>query len=163
ATVPASYLSTPGAHTIHGRIKDKDGGFTDYTTTLTVNAPVLASISGTVFADNNGNAKLDAGELGVSGRKLYIDKNKNGILDADGIKDSTEVALSGWVVYLDTNNNGVLDAGEQSFTTGSDGKFSFVIPSGTYHLREVLKAGFKRTTPSTGVYLITLFSGKTAT
>ena len=198
-----------------------------------------AAISGTVFADNNGNAKLDAGELGVSGRKVYIDKNKNGVLDAgepvfttgasgaftftglaagsyrirdvlptgwrrtsptagyfdvtvssgqvitgknfaettrglisgtvfkdangNGVKDSTEVGLSGWVVFLDINNNGKLDAGELSFTTGSDGKFNFVIPAGTYHLREVLKSGFKRTAPSTGVYNITLSSGQSAT
>jgi len=240
ATVPAIYLATVGNHTIRGRIKDKDGGFTDYTTTITVTAPTtLASISGTVFADNNGNAKLDTGELGVSGRKFYIDKNKNGVLDAgeptfttaangvfkfsglaagtyrirdvlpsgwrrtlpttgyfdvtvtagqtvtgknfaettrglisgvvfkdangNGIKDSSEVGLAGWVVFLDTNNNGKLDAGELSFTTGSDGKFSFVVSAGTYHLREVLKSGFKITTPSGGVLTITLGSGKTAT
>jgi hypothetical protein len=239
ATVPATYLAIAGNHTIRGRIKDKDGGFTDYTTTIAVTAPTKASISGMVFADNNGNAKLDAGEAAVSGRKLYIDKNKNGVLDAgepvfttgangaftfsglaagtyrvrdllpsgwrrtsptagyfdisvaagqsitgknfaettrglisgavfkdangNGVKDSTEVGLSGWVVYLDTNNNGKVDAGEISFSTGSDGKFSFVVPAGTYHLREVLKSGFKRTAPSTGVYNITLSSGQSAT
>ena len=92
-------------------------------------------ISGTIFKDANGN----------------------------GIKDSTEIGLSGWVVYLDTNNNGKLDPGELSFTTGSDGKFSFVVPAGTYHLREVLKSGFARTAPTSGVYTITLSSGKTAT
>src|SRR5206468_6292055 len=97
ATVPATYLAAIGTHTIRGRIKDKDGGFTDYTTTITVKAPALASISGTVFADNNGNAKVDAGEAGISGRKLYIDKNKNGILDA----------------------------GEPTITTGANGAFTF--------------------------------------
>ncbi|HEY1380164.1 MAG TPA: PKD domain-containing protein, partial [Gemmataceae bacterium] len=35
ATVPASYLSL-GTHVVKGRIKDKDGGFTDYTTSITV-------------------------------------------------------------------------------------------------------------------------------
>jgi hypothetical protein len=240
AAVPATYLASVGIHTIHGRIKDKDGGVTDYTTTITVTASTtLASISGTVFADNNGNAKLDAGELGVGGRKIYIDKNKNGVLDAgeptftsgasgaftfsglaagtyrvrdvlpsgwrrtspsagyfdvtvsagqivtgknfaettrglisgtvfkdangNGIKDSTELGLSGWVVFLDANNNGKLDAGELSFTTGSNGAFSFIVPAGTYHLREVLKSGFKQTAPAGAVYTITLGSGKTAT
>ncbi len=37
ATVPASILSHPGDYTIHGRIIDKDGGFTDYRTTIQVN------------------------------------------------------------------------------------------------------------------------------
>ena len=91
-----------------------------------------ALISGVVFKDSNANAKQDTGELG----------------------------LAGWVVYLDTNNNGTLDAGEKSFTTGADGKFSFIIPAGTYHLREVLKTGFTRTTPSTGVFTLTLSSGQ---
>lgn len=43
ATVPASFLATAGARTIRGRIIDKDNGFTDYTTSISVNnvAPVV--------------------------------------------------------------------------------------------------------------------------
>jgi CSLREA domain-containing protein len=38
ATVPASFLDHgPGNYTVHGRVADKDGGFTDYTTTIVVN------------------------------------------------------------------------------------------------------------------------------
>ena len=37
ATVPAAYLADGPSHpTIHARIADKDGGFTDYTTTISV-------------------------------------------------------------------------------------------------------------------------------
>ena len=37
ATVPATYLADgPGSRTVRGRIIDKDGGFTDYTTTITI-------------------------------------------------------------------------------------------------------------------------------
>jgi hypothetical protein len=239
-SVPASYLSTAGSHTIHGRIIDKDGGFTDYTTTIQVNAASGgASISGTIYNDANGNGVRDSGEAVVSGQKLFIDKNVNSILDAgeptfttgtagtftfsglaagtyrvrevamsgwrwtnpssgyynvtvttgqsvtgknfgettnaliSGIifkdtnanakQDTGEAALSGWVVYLDTNNNGKLDAGELSFTTGTDGKFSFVVPAGTYHLREVLKSGFAITTPAGGLYTLTLSSGQSMT
>ena len=37
-TVPASFFADgPGTRTIVGRIKDKDGGYTDYTTTITIN------------------------------------------------------------------------------------------------------------------------------
>ena len=39
-TVPASYLSAPGLHTIHGRVTDTNGGFADYTTTINVLSPV---------------------------------------------------------------------------------------------------------------------------
>ncbi|HEX4795803.1 MAG TPA: SdrD B-like domain-containing protein, partial [Humisphaera sp.] len=343
ATVPTGFLTTVGAHTINGRIQDKDGGFTDYTATVQVNAPALGAISGIIFNDHNangasdtgeagiagrivfidknkngkldtgepsqstaangsysfkslaagsyriadvlptgwrhtvptvgyfdvtvavgqvvtgknfaetqnvliagtiyndanGNAKRDSTEKGIAGRTVYIDKNKNGKLDvgepstvtaSDGSysfktlaagsyrvrqvlpagsrstsptagyydltltsgqsaaakdfadtttalvsgivfkdansnakQDAGELGLAGWVVYLDTNNNGKLDAGEKSFTTGADGKFSFVVPAGTYHLREVIKSGFTRTTPVRGLFTLTLASGQSAT
>lgn len=35
---------TPGPYTVRGRIADKDGGFSDYTTAVTVNAPATASV-----------------------------------------------------------------------------------------------------------------------
>lgn len=239
ATVPATYLATVGKHTIRGRIADWDGGYSDYTADIQVNAPTLASIAGAVFADNNGNGKKDVGEAAVLGRKLYIDKNKNGALDsgepifttaadgsykfsglaagtyrirdvlptgwrrvspsagyfdvtvsagqqvtakdfaetrnvaisgvvfkdtnANGKQDSGEAALNGWTVFLDTNNNGKLDPGEASITTDATGRFTFVVPAGTFHLREVLKSGFTRTTPTAGVYTLTLSAGQTTT
>ncbi|HSV14025.1 MAG TPA: hypothetical protein VLI90_07175, partial [Tepidisphaeraceae bacterium] len=50
--VPASYLIIPGQHSVKARIIDKDGGFTDYTTTIT-----SANVSPTV----NLPANLTAG------------------------------------------------------------------------------------------------------
>ena len=82
--------------------------------------------------------------------------------NANAKQDAGELGLAGWVVYLDANNNGKLDAGEKSFTTGTDGKFSFVVPAGTYHLREVLKSGFAITTPAGGLYTPRLASGQSA-
>jgi len=35
-----------------------------------------------------------------------------------------------------------------------------VVAAGTYHLRQVLKSGFNRTTPTAGVFTITLASGQ---
>ena len=47
-------------------------------------APVATggSISGTVFNDANGNAKLDTGEAGIAGITVYNDANNNSVLDA---------------------------------------------------------------------------------
>ena len=48
ATVPAAYLADgPGSRTVTGRITDKDGGFTDYTTTITVLnvAPTVTAVT----------------------------------------------------------------------------------------------------------------------
>lgn len=48
ATVPATYLSSSGTHNVKGRIIDKDGGFTDYTTSVVVNPPPDANPPQTV-------------------------------------------------------------------------------------------------------------------
>src|SRR5207248_2985819 len=62
ATVPASYLDDgPGTRVVHGRIKDKDGGFTDYTTTVTINdvAPTATfSNGGTVNEGSTGSVSF---------------------------------------------------------------------------------------------------------
>jgi hypothetical protein len=47
-TIPPAYLAGGGAHTVHGRITDKDGGFTDYTAPVTItNVPPTVTINGT--------------------------------------------------------------------------------------------------------------------
>lgn len=62
ATVPAMYLATLGIKTIHGRVADKDGGFTDYYTTIDVVAQPLTTfgttikvVEGTKFTGNVGS------------------------------------------------------------------------------------------------------------
>ena len=127
AAVPASYLTSPGPHTIAGQIKDKDGDATAYTTSLPVNAP--ASIAGSLFAD----------------------------LNANGLRDGDETALSGWTVYLDANANGSLDAGETQTTTDAAGNYLFAsLPVGSYTVRQVLQSGWKRIAPTSGAYSMSL-------
>lgn len=51
ATVPASYLTQgPGSRVVRARIIDKDGGFTDYTTSITINnvAPAIDALADAV-------------------------------------------------------------------------------------------------------------------
>ena len=67
ATVPASYLAQgPGTRTVLGRILDKDGGFTDYTTTITINnvAPVAQDQSVTTNQDTPVTITLAATDAG---------------------------------------------------------------------------------------------------
>ena len=52
ATVPAAYLSTAGTQTIAARIMDKDGGFTVYTTDITV-TPVAPTFSVSSLTTNS--------------------------------------------------------------------------------------------------------------
>lgn len=46
------------------------------------NSPIIGSISGTQFYDANSNAVLDAGDVRLPGRTVYVDLNRNGQLDA---------------------------------------------------------------------------------
>ncbi len=49
--VPASFLTVPGLHTVYGRIIDKDGGFTDFSTTFMVaNVPPIVNLIATASA-----------------------------------------------------------------------------------------------------------------
>lgn len=83
-----------------------------------VPTPTLGSISGMKYNDINGN----------------------------GHKNSGEGGLSGWTIYLDTNKNGVLDIGEPSTVTDVNGNYSFSnLGPGTYKLAEVMQAGWKQT------------------
>lgn len=83
------------------------------------NAHAVASISGRVFGDSNGNGLLDHGEVGM------------------GL----------WKIFLDTNNDGVLESGEQSTTTDILGNWSFKgLIKGTYHVRIVPVSGLTATT-----------------
>jgi hypothetical protein len=88
-----------------------------------------ARISGTVFRDTNRNGKLDGKESG----------------------------LAGWKVYVDANNNSKRDPGELTATTDALGKYSFVLASGEYVIREVVANGLK---PTTAVDAITLVGGQ---
>ena len=46
ATIPANYLDTLGAHTVHGRISDSSHASRDYTASFTVRTRPVATISG---------------------------------------------------------------------------------------------------------------------
>lgn len=89
--------------------------------------------------------------------------------DGDGkpFEKKWEVGLGGWTIYLDTNNNGSLDNGEPSTVTDNHGNYRFVgLTAGTYHVREVQKAGWISTYPSANAssdkYDITLAAGQIA-
>jgi uncharacterized delta-60 repeat protein len=80
AVVPASYLTTTGAHTVRARITDKDGGATDYTTDVTVRLPQWLS------ADSAAVWNSATKHLAVSGAAtITADPGADApIVDADG-------------------------------------------------------------------------------
>ncbi len=79
-------------------------------------------IHGVKFDDANGNHVRDAGEAGIGGTTIYID--------------------------LDRDN--VLDAGEPSTVTAADGSYSFTnLTADAYVVRELESSGYEQTFPTT--------------
>ncbi|MBI3466005.1 MAG: hypothetical protein HY000_23570, partial [Planctomycetes bacterium] len=79
--------------------------------------------------------------------------------DGNGAKDAEDQGLEGWTIFLDANRNGVLDTDETTTTTHVDGTYGFTgLGPGTHRVREVAKQGWLQTTadpadivPSSGV------------
>jgi hypothetical protein len=78
-------------------------------------------------------------------------------LNSDGLHQLTENGLAGWTVFIDTNKNGLLDFNEPHTLTDASGNYVFgTVSAGAYRVREVLKSGFRRTSPAAGYYDVTL-------
>jgi hypothetical protein len=137
-TVARLTISASASGTIKG---DLGSTLTDanqlkpYSFVIQGGSPVqLSSISGNVFNDSNGNGKNDEG-----------------------------AGLPNIRVYLDKNNNGHFDTGEKSLLTDASGNYSFTsLTPGTYYVREVTPAGYRRTT-SSSKYTVTLANGANGT
>ncbi|MGI9470071.1 MAG: Ig-like domain-containing protein [Rubripirellula sp.] len=84
---------------------------------------IVADITGTVFADNDGDGLQDTGDIGVEG--IYV--------------------------YLDLDGDDRPDLGEPATHTAADGTYSLTFPgAGNYTIRDVVPAGFEQTFPVGG-------------
>lgn len=84
--------------------------------------------------------------------------------NADGIHQAGEKGLGGRKVFIDANGNGVLDKGEVFARTDGHGNFTFRgLAAGTYTIRESLPHGARNTSPSGGLYTVTLAAGQLVT
>ena len=107
---------------------------------------------------------LLAANCGVSGTK-FADVNGN------GVRDAGEPGLANWRIYVDLNNNGVRDAGEPFADTDASGHYTIGnVPSGTYPVREegtvsggvvtpLAQTGYTCTAPSPCNYSVTFSNG----
>lgn len=69
-------------------------------------------------------------------------------VNGNGVKDPEEPALTGWTVFVDYDRDAVLDADEPSAVTDIDGEcFITGVPRGTWDVRQVLEPGWA---PSVG-------------
>nr|WP_161501616.1 putative Ig domain-containing protein [Rhodopirellula sp. SM50] len=78
--------------------------------------------------------------------------------------DPSEVSLPGWTVFIDSNRNTVLDPGERFTQTDSDGHYEFEnLAAGDYSIRQVVQQGWSPSFPTDNVYTVRLNSGQSAT
>lgn len=116
--------------------RDSDGHLNSNNATvkITVSGAAKGQISGTVFDDLNGNGKKESGDFGLLGQTVWIDKNKNGILDK----------------------------GEVSTTVDGGGHYAFSnLAAGSYRIRTIPRTGWRRTTAK-DFYDITLATAGTS-
>ena len=111
-----------------------DGYADNLSMVLTSTANVPGAIGGTVFNDANG----------------------------DGIKQSTEGGLASVTVFVDKNKNGILDTGEPSTKSAANGSYSFPgLAAGSYSVREIIPATYRATTANP--VSVTVSAGTTST
>ena len=98
------------------------------------------------FAGDNGSGDgtqpwvLDSS--GSIAGSVFNDAHNNGVESPD------DAPMAGVTVYLDANNDGVLDPGDPTTTTDANGNYKFSdLQPGSFTVREILPAGWRRTTP----------------
>jgi hypothetical protein len=88
-------------------------------------APQLASISGVLWSDTNGNGSVDTGE------------------SPTGVR----------TVFIDTNANSRLDVGERQTQSAADGSYQFTgLTAGIYTISRVFPNGFRMSNATAGNY-----------
>ncbi|MCD0458945.1 Ig-like domain-containing protein [Roseiconus lacunae] len=120
AETPAQYVASNSTvrSNVSAGVTNLNFGFTK----------VIADVTGTKFADLNGNGLFDTNESGMGG--VYI--------------------------YLDLDGDDRPDLGEPSAITAADGSYSINFPGpGTYTIREVVEPGFEQTFPVSGEHIVT--------
>lgn len=105
------------------------------------------------------------GGLATSTNTASISGNLFNDLNGDGSRQSGEPNLSGRKFYLDTNKNAKLDSGEKTATTNSSGNYKFTgLAAGTYRVREAIPSGWRVSLPATAWYReLSVSTGQSAT
>jgi uncharacterized repeat protein (TIGR01451 family) len=119
---------------------------------LMTSAIIDGEIIGMKFNDIDGNGLRDV----------------DGADNTAGTADD-EVGLAGWTIYLDQDKDGLLDAGERSTLTDADGRYSFSVTpdadatdsdNDAYVVREVQQTGWVQTTINPEGIVITAMQPK---
>jgi len=147
-------MSSPGTIPAQPHVYTAVG---DYTVTITVQDAAKNYPCDTSNSPTFGVAvSLPQNTASINGN-VYEDLND------DGADDPGDPGMGSVMVYLDTNDSGKLDEGDPTCITDSNGDYGFTgLFAGTYHVREVIPAGYAQTAPLDG-YDVTLTSGQAVT
>lgn len=88
---------------------------------------------------------------------LFVDR------DADGVRDAGEAGLAGRTVYLDKDGSNSLTAGDTTATTAADGSYTFsgLTANLTYKVRQAVPSGWRSAGPAVGGgYAVTPYNGE---
>jgi ELWxxDGT repeat protein len=98
--------------------------------------------------DSRGRTDVVSFDVHVGVGGLYGTKFQD--LDGDGVQDAGEAGIEGWTVYLDQNRNGLLDTGERSTVTDVDGHYGFgnLALQQSYTVAEARAPGWVQTAPA---------------
>jgi hypothetical protein len=111
---------------------------------------IFTPLTGGMVAGSGVVLKRAPGAASVQGR-VFNDKNANGIFDGN------DEGISGFRVFLDEDFDGVLDAGEVSKPVSVAGTYTFNgVESGVYRVRQVFREGWRQTNPGTGYHEVVL-------
>ncbi len=125
----------------------------NYTATVFSGAETVAHD----FANFNLSTRVPGSVSGT----VWNDQNGNGVLDTT---PTAEPGLGGRVVFADVNSNGILDATDLQTTTTLDGTYTISgIAPGTINIYDVVPAGWRATSPVTGVRSLVLKNGEIVT
>ena len=140
--VNGSYLFTGVAAGTYSVREVAPAGWTQ----TTINPAAVVMTSGAILPGGDfGNVQLGQ----INGTKF---QDTNG----DGLRQAGELGLSGITIFLDANSNGVFDAGERTAITDVNGGYLFAnVGAGTYSVREVVPAGWTRTTINPAAIVMT--------
>ena len=123
-------------------------GYSLSTTPIDVNLAAGQALTGLAIGSKSGVTPPPTGNTASISGSVFNDNNKNGKYDSgDGY-------AKGVVVFLDADNDGKLDSGETSVTTDGGGKFNFTkLTAGTYRVRRVMPSGYAYSTTKPDVTL----------
>ena len=76
------------------------------------------------------------------------------------MKETGEGGIASRKVFIDADKDGFFDSTERYTVSDASGNYSFkLLAAGSYRVREVLPSGWRRTSPSSSYYDVTLGSG----